>query len=143
MSRKGWLIRVLTVSAVILLAPVSGVVAGTLLVINADTSDPAPRAAFEQLVADFQKDHLDLQVQLTVYDHEAFKPAIRLFLIFDAPDVVTWYVGERMKTFVSRDLFEDASDLWADNGLEQTMASSLSAMTIDGKQSSLCSSFPS
>ena len=73
-------------------------------------------------------------MRLTVYDHERFKPAIRLFLMFDAPDVVTWYAGNRMRFFVDRGLFEDVSDIWEANGLKETMASSLSSMTIDGKQ---------
>ena len=39
-----------------------------------------------------------------------------------------------MKTFVDRGLLEDVSDVWEANGLKDSMASSLSSMTVDGKQ---------
>ena len=104
------------------------------LAISADTSDPAPRAAFEQVVAAFQAEYPDIEVQLTIYDHERFKSAIRLFLMFDAPDVVTWYAGNRMRFFVDRGLFENISDVWEANGLKDTMASSLASMSVDDKQ---------
>ncbi len=107
--------------------------AGTL-VIDTHTSDPAPRAAFERVVQDFQAAHPDVEVALRVHDHEAFKPAIRQFLMFDAPDVVTWYAGNRMRFFVDRGLFEDVSDIWKEQGLERSMASSLDIMSVEGKQ---------
>ncbi len=107
--------------------------AGTL-VINANTSDPAPKAAFEQIVADFQAANPDVTVEFNVFDHESYKTVIRNWLTSEAPDVVYWFAGERMKTFVDRGLLEDVSDVWADNGLADAMSSSLSAMTVDGKQ---------
>ncbi len=33
------------------------------LVINTDTSDPAPKAAFEQLIKDFEAAHPDIKVK--------------------------------------------------------------------------------
>ncbi len=129
---RKWAIPV-AAGAVLLFAATGTAGAGTL-VINADTSDPAPRAAFERVIEDFQAEHPDVDVKLNVYDHEAFKPAIRQFLMFDAPDVVTWYAGNRMQFFVDRGLFEDVSDVWGANGLDRTMASSRELMTVDGKQ---------
>lgn len=107
--------------------------AGTL-VINADTSDPAPKAAFEAMIAKFEKENPDVEVKFNVFDHEGFKNSIRNFLTSQPPDVVTWYAGERMRTFVDRGLFEDVSDLWEADGLTDAMASSLASMTVDGKQ---------
>ena len=104
------------------------------LVINANTSDPAPKAAFEAMVAKFEAENPDIDVQLNLFEHEAFKPAIRLFLMFDTPDVVTWFPGERMRDVVERGLFDDVSDLWQQDALDQAMASSESALTIDGRQ---------
>lgn len=104
------------------------------LVIYADTSDPGPRAAFEQLVQDFRTAHPEIGVELRIYDHEGFKSAIRQFLLFDAPDVVTWYAGNRMRFFVDRGLFADVSDLWQADGLEQSMAPSRPALTVDNQQ---------
>lgn len=118
----------------------AGVIAGAFeleaatLVINANTSDPAPRAAFEAMVEKFQAENPDVEVELKVFDHEGFKPAIRLFLMFDAPDVVTWFAGERMRGFVERGLFADLSGFWQTHGLDRAMAASRGSVTVDGKQ---------
>ncbi len=130
------LIRKLTVTASSLLLAVgltTSAGAGTL-VINSNTSDPAPKAAFEQLIEKFKAENSDTVVKFNVFDHEGFKTSIRNFLTSSAPDVVTWFAGERMKTFVDRGLLEDVSDVWEANGLKKSMASSLSSMTVDGKQ---------
>ncbi len=107
--------------------------AGTL-VINSNQSDPAPKAAFEQIVADFQAANPDIEVEFNTFDHESYKTVVRNWLTSEAPDVIYWFAGERMKTFVDRGLLEDVSDIWAENGLADAMSSSLSALTIDGNQ---------
>ena len=66
------------------------------LVINANTSDPAPKRVFEEAIAQFEKENPDVQVEFNVFDHEAFKTNIRNFLKAEAPDVVTWFAGNRM-----------------------------------------------
>ncbi len=120
-------------AAALLAAMTAGADAGTL-VINSNQSDPAPKAAFEQIVADFQAANPDVEVEFNTFDHESYKTVVRNWLTSEAPDVIYWFAGERMKTFVDRGLLEDVSDLWAENGLESGMASSLSALTVDGKQ---------
>ncbi len=104
--------------------------AGTL-VINADTSDPAPKQMIEELIEDFEAAHPDVEVELNIFDHEGYKTSIRNFLTADAPDIVAWYAGNRMAPFVNAGLFEDVSDLWT--GLDN-LKSARSSMTIDGKQ---------
>jgi len=104
------------------------------LVINANTSDPAPKQAFEKLVADFEKENPDVDVELNIFDHEAYKTAIRNFLQADPPDVVTWFAGNRMKFFVDQGLFEDVSDVWQQNNLFNDMASTASALNVGGQQ---------
>lgn len=104
------------------------------LVINANTSDPAPKRVFEEAIAQFEKENPDVQVEFNVFDHEAFKTNIRNFLKAEAPDVVTWFAGNRMKFFVDQGLFEDVSDVWRDNNLKTDMSSTYSALTINGKQ---------
>jgi multiple sugar transport system substrate-binding protein len=104
------------------------------LVINANTSDPAPKQAFEKLVADFEKENPDVDVELNIFDHEAYKTAIRNFLQADPPDVVTWFAGNRMKFFVDQGLFDDVSDVWQQNNLFNDMASTASALNVGGKQ---------
>ncbi len=106
----------------------------TSLIINSNTSDPAPKKAMEELVASFKAAHPDIDVKLNIFDHEAYKTSVRNFLTTKSPDVVTWYAGNRMKLFVDRKLLEDVSDIWQSEKLTEAMASALSAMTIDGKQ---------
>ncbi len=104
------------------------------LVINTDTSDPAPKAAFEQLIADFEAANPDISVTWNIFDHEGYKTSIRNFLTADAPDLVNWYAGNRMAPFVEAGMFEDISDLWAAEGMNETLKSAEASMTIDGKQ---------
>lgn len=104
------------------------------ITINSDHSDPVPKKAMEELIADFQKANPDVTVKWNNFDHEGFKSAIRNFLTADAPDVVAWYAGNRMEPFVKAGLFEDVTDLWTANGLEEQLKSASPSMTIDGKK---------
>lgn len=100
---------------------------------NADY-DPIPLAAAEAMIADFEAANPEIDVQITNFDHEAYKNAIRNFLTADPPDLANWYAANRMRPFVEAGLFADISDLWASEGLTDALASSLPSMTIDGKQ---------
>ena len=123
--------QVLAVAA--LLACSLSALAGEL-VFNSDASDPAPRAAFEALVKGFEAANPDVKVKVNVFDHEGYKTSIRNFLTAEAPDVCTWYAGNRMAPFVNAGLFEDVSDVWAKEGLNEKLKSASSAMTINGKK---------
>ena len=100
---------------------------------NADY-DPIPLAAAEAMIADFEAANPEIDVQLNNFDHEAYKNAIRNFLTADAPDLANWYAANRMRPFVEAGLFADISDVWANNGLMDSLASSVLSSTIDGKQ---------
>jgi len=104
------------------------------LVFNTDASDPAPKAAFDQLVADFEAANPDVKVTINTFDHEGYKTAIRNFLTADAPDLANWYAGNRMAPFVEAGQFEDISDIWASENMSETLKSAEASMTIDGKQ---------
>ncbi len=104
------------------------------LVINTDTSDPAPKAAFETLVKDFEAEYPDIKVTLNLFDHEGYKTSIRNFLTADAPDVASWYAGNRMLPYVSSGLFDPVDDVWESHGLNESLKSAASSMTIDGKK---------
>ncbi|QUS37179.1 ABC transporter substrate-binding protein [Falsirhodobacter algicola] len=104
------------------------------LTINSDASDPAPKAAIEELIADFEAANPDVNVVLNLFDHEGYKTAIRNFLTADSPDIANWYAGNRMAPFVKSNQFMDVSDVWAENGLNESLGSAASSMTIDGKQ---------
>jgi multiple sugar transport system substrate-binding protein len=107
--------------------------AGTL-VINTDMSDPAPKAAFEAVIAGFKAQNPDIEVKWNEFDHEGYKTSIRNFLTADPPDVAAWYAGNRMAPFVQAGLFEDVTDVWTANGLDDQLKSAAASMTIDGKK---------
>ena len=74
----------------------AGILAGTsavagTLVINGDTSDPAPKAAFQAVIDGFEAENPDVDVVYNLFDHEGYKAAIRNFLSADAPDIAFWY----------------------------------------------------
>ncbi len=98
-----------------------------------DTSNPAPRATFEGIIAQFGEMHPDLNIETTIIDRDAYKTQIRNFLTANPPDVATWYAGNRMLPYVNTGLFEDVSDLWTGQ-LAEELASTKTALTIDGKQ---------
>jgi len=100
---------------------------------NADY-DPIPLAAMEALIADFEAANPDIDVQLTNFDHEGYKTAIRNFLTTDAPDLANWYAGNRMAPFVNAGQFMDVTDVWEANGLNDALGSAAASMTIDGKK---------
>ena len=104
------------------------------LVINSDQSDPAPKKAMETLLEGFKAAHPDVTVKWNNFDHEGYKSAIRNFLTADAPDVVAWYSGNRMAPFVKAGLFEDVTDLWIENKLDDQLKSAIKSMEIDGKK---------
>jgi len=117
----------------------AGILAGTsavagTLVINGDTSDPAPKAAFQAVIDGFEAENPDVDVVYNLFDHEGYKAAIRNFLSADAPDIAFWYAGNRMAPFVEAGLFAPIDDVWADQGLYSLMASSAPGMTMDGQK---------
>ena len=109
--------------------------AGGKLVIASNASDAAPKKAFEDIVAKFQAANPDIEVVLNTTEHEAFKTAIRTILAADkGPDVATWFAGNRMAGFVADGLFADISDVWASEGWDSSMASTMPSVTFNGKQ---------
>ena len=124
-------------AAVAVAASLSGPASAGLtgdLKIFLDTSNPAPRATMEAMIARFGALHPELDIETTIIDREAYKTQIRNFLTADAPDVATWYAANRMRPYVSAGLFEDVSDLWQEPEIAQNLASTKGAMTIDGRQ---------
>ena len=104
------------------------------IILNTDASDPAPRASFQALIDGFQKAHPGITVKWNNFDHEGYKTAIRNFLTAEPPDVAAWYAGNRMAPFVNAGLFEDVTDVWEDNNLDESLKSAAASMTIDGKK---------
>jgi multiple sugar transport system substrate-binding protein len=104
------------------------------LVINSNQSNPTVKAIYTKLVEDFKKQNPDLEVVFNTTDHEGYKTAIRNWLTTEPPDIVFWFSGNRMKAFVDRGLFDDVSDLWKKNNWNEAFKTTESAMTVDGKQ---------
>ena len=132
------LIKILMVAIFSFGLIINSAIAGGKLIIASNASDQAPRAAFEEIVAKFQAANPDIDVQMNTTEHEAFKTAIRTILAADkGPDVATWFAGNRMAGFVADGLFGDISDVWSQEGLANTMASTMPSITFDGKQYAL------
>jgi len=104
------------------------------LVINTDTSDPAPKAAFQAVIDGFKAENPDVSIKWNLFDHEGYKTSIRNFLTSDAPDLANWYAGNRMLPFVNAGLFAPVDDVWDDNGLNVSLASAAASMTINGQK---------
>jgi multiple sugar transport system substrate-binding protein len=104
------------------------------LVINANSADPAPRAAWEAAVAEFQRQHPDIQVRFNVYDHESYKKAIRNWLTGAPPDVVFWFAGHRMRQFAAPGLLEDVSDLFTPDVRAALHPSVVEHVSVGGRQ---------
>jgi multiple sugar transport system substrate-binding protein len=126
-------VRFAAVLGIALGAAVHASQAGTL-VVNANASDPAPRAAWQAVVDRFAKENPDVRVELNVYDHESYKKAIRNWLTGSPPDVVFWFAGERMRQLSQAGLLEDVSDLYTTEARADFHASALSLVTDRGRQ---------
>ncbi|GFE62958.1 ABC transporter substrate-binding protein [Litoreibacter roseus] len=103
------------------------------LVINFDDPNPGPKKGFEDAVAKFKEANPDINVIVNINDREAHKTAIRNFLSADAPDVTTWYPGNRMAPFVDAGLFEPVTDLWEQEGFNETLAAIKPTMSRNGE----------
>jgi len=123
-----------TICSAIVSAFVSTAAMAGDLVINFDDPNPGPKAGFDAAVDAFKEAHPDINVTVNINDREAHKTAIRNFLSADAPDITSWYPGNRMAPFVEAGLFDDVSDVWDDNGFHDTLAAIKPTMTIDDKQ---------
>lgn len=107
---------------------------GRDLIFNANTSDPIQQLAMENLIAEFEQAYPEIDVKFNLYEHEEFKTAMKTFLVTDVPDVITWGLGSRMKTFVDQGLFEDVSDVWRDEQLYGKMPAVVEASSVDNVQ---------
>ncbi len=104
------------------------------LVINANTADPAPRAAWQRAVALFSRENPDIDVELNVYDSESYKRSIRNWLTGAPPDVVFWYAGNRMRQFVVPGLLDDVSDLFTPATAASLHHSAIDLVSVGDRQ---------
>ncbi len=86
--------------------------AETELIINSNRSDPEPRRVFAEVVEMYEERNPDVSVTVNTFSHEDYKTLLRTWLgSARAPDVVTWFAGERMRFFAERDLLEPLDSL--------------------------------
>lgn len=103
---------------------------------NSYNGDPKPRAMDEKIVQMWNEAHPEMPVEHSIIAHEDFKQAIRAYLTADpAPDVLTWFAGNRARFFIDKGLVMDISDMWAANKFNETYAPGFQALaTLNGKQ---------
>ncbi|GAB4436052.1 MAG: extracellular solute-binding protein [Anaerolineae bacterium] len=144
MPKKFWQ-TVVTLIAVAILANAAGVLAQEAqpITYNSYNGDPTPRAFDEKIVAMWNEAHPEMPVMHSIIAHEDFKQAIRAYLTADpAPDVMTWFAGNRARFFIDRGLIADISDMWAENGFDEAYAPGFQALaTVDDKQYFLPTSY--
>jgi ABC-type glycerol-3-phosphate transport system substrate-binding protein len=102
---------------------------------NSNQSDPDPREFDQMLVQMWNEANPDTPVLHSTVSHEDFKQALRAYLVADpAPDVLTWFAGNRMNFFAQRDLLYNISDVWTENNFEELFPAGLQAASqVDGE----------
>lgn len=110
---------------------------------NSYNGDPIPRAFDEKIVGMWNEQNPLVPVEHSIIAHEDFKQAIRAYLTADpAPDVMTWFAGERARFFIDKGLIADISDVYADNGFNEAYAPGFIALaSVDDKQYFLPTSY--
>jgi ABC-type glycerol-3-phosphate transport system substrate-binding protein len=113
------------------------------IVYNSYNGDPAPRAFDEKTVKMWNDAHPDMQVQLNTVAHEDFKQAIRTYLVADpAPDILTWFAGNRARFFISKGLIAPIDDLWQSEGWDKVYPPAIKGLgTYQGKVYFLANSY--
>lgn len=119
------------------------IVSANPILYNSYNGDPTPRAFDEEIVKAWNEAHPDMPVQHSIIAHEDFKQAIRAYLTADpAPDVLTWFAGNRTRFFVEKGLILDISDMWAANGFDESFAPGFKTLaTANDKQYFLPTSY--
>jgi multiple sugar transport system substrate-binding protein len=104
------------------------------LVINTDRSGAGQKEAMNKIAADFEAANPGVTVNINYSDVESYKTSIRNFLVASPPDIAFWFTGARMRAFTQRDLFEDLTPFFEENGLKEPMAPFIDAVSDGGKQ---------
>jgi ABC-type glycerol-3-phosphate transport system substrate-binding protein len=114
---------------VIVTQEVERLVSAQPVLYNSYNGDPNPRAFDEAIVAEWNAAHPEMPINHSIIAHEDFKQAIRAYLTAQpAPDVLTWFAGNRTRFFIDRGLVRDISQMWADNGFDESYAPGFQAL---------------
>ncbi len=105
------------------------------IIYNSNNSDPNVRKVDEMLVKMFNEKNPDFPIQHSIVQHEDFKQAIRAYLVAEpAPDVMTWFAGNRARFFINKGLILDISDVWQKEGWNDNYPKGFRALSeVNGK----------
>jgi multiple sugar transport system substrate-binding protein/raffinose/stachyose/melibiose transport system substrate-binding protein len=96
---------------------------------NSYNGDPKPRAFDEKIVQMWNEQNPDMPVEHSIIAHEDFKQAIRAYLTADpAPDVLTWFAGNRTRFFIDKGLILDLTPAWDEAKLNDVYAPGFQAL---------------
>ncbi len=101
--------------------------------LGSNASDPVPKKALEDVLADFKKANAGITVAVNTVDHNTFQENINNYLQGRPDDVFTWFAGYRMRFFAQKGLAGDISDVWS-NLTGFTEAFKTASTGDDGKQ---------
>ncbi len=104
-----------------------------IVIYNSYMTDPGAREADAEQVQMFMNANPGIEVMHSAVAHEDFKQAIRAYLTASTPpDVMTWFAGNRARFFIDKGLIMDISDVWEDEGWNETFPAGFRAMSSVG-----------
>ncbi|NLE50789.1 MAG: carbohydrate ABC transporter substrate-binding protein [Chloroflexi bacterium] len=142
-SKRSILITLLVALALVLPVSMTAAQGPEYITYNSMHGDPLPRAFDEEIVGMWNEANPLTPVEHSIIAHEDFKQAIRAYLTAEpAPDVLTWFAGERARFFIDRGLIADISDVFADYGFNEAYAPGFVALaSVEGSQYFLPTSY--
>lgn len=125
--------RFLIISVLVsMLAMSVGVSFAQEIVYNSNSSDPEPRRVDEMVVALWNETHPDMMVAHSIVGHEDFKQALRAYLTATpAPDVLTWFAGNRTRFFVDKGLIYNFAEAWNTEGFGDAFSPGFQKLATD------------
>ena len=127
-------LRLLSVTAAMLLSSLAQ--AGEISV-NLAFKGANQRAFWESTIAAFQQANPDVKVKPAFIEEEAYKVQLPGWLTSEAPDIIKWHAGERIRYYAERGLLEDLSADWQKNGWNKSYAALAEGSSLNGKKYSL------
>ncbi|RKP46136.1 ABC transporter substrate-binding protein [Pararobbsia silviterrae] len=125
----------LSVACAALLA--TGIASAGTLTFNIAFKGANQRAFWETVIAEFEKANPDVQVKPAFIEEEAYKVQLPGWLTTEAPDIVKWHEGERLRYYAERGLLEDLTPDWQKNGWNANYAALVQPSSYAGKQYAL------
>jgi len=128
---------------VALVAPTAVAQGPQYITYNSYNGDPEPRRVDNMIVQMWNDANPLMPVEHSIIAHEDFKQALRAYMTADpAPDVLTWFAGNRARFFIDKGLVADISDVFAEKGFNESYAPGFVALaTVNDKQYFLPTSY--